>query len=926
MLWFFFPLLDPVLVDCNNFVDLITYRVKNIINIDNINKITKEISIEEKRKRNIEKWNNEYENLVLHFKYLAKFRKNTEEYFSIFRWLRYPDGRYPIIVGKNFKVHTFTASLGKYGNSHENLTYEYFHVKDDLENVLFPVCIKYIENQFEITNSESFRRRISLEDQIDQLYKKGLLFSPVSIGKYFETLGIDTELSVKDYMEKNFRSITEPKQIVDHIKNQIDTEMIKDIEEYEKISNVKKIEVTTCIDKGTGVQAQKEKMFFDNIIAIRYTSTETDLGFNMDRVISKLKIINKKLDSIIELYYLPGVGKYGIQTINGDSETIIFSNLFNNKLKLFCELFDLKPNKNKVFKFDRCIDYRSQILNKINKVLHDIDVIDNDTNVDYFNDYYLTLKFDDIYEKIDGLFCSPEVINREYHVHVRDSQSSYELNLNECFDIKSFIKSVFKDRQDNKVEVYTLTNTGYIMVQKNRYGRNDDGIYTIYDAKTKKKETIQVTENTIEQEIDIINNIVKNTWNDNFLTEYSKKGYKVEIIGNKFEIHITLFYDDKEVVIKKLAGNCNYIIKIEMKNGQIGLEYIINNDIKLKIKLKYAERYDVNIKNEKWSYNNYWNHSIEYVNDYQYDSKWAADYLNLINKLLKSYKQLELDADYISIDVIKINRNNFAIPFNTSINYKDKHIMICNFDVNYLNMIIINGNQFNDIIINNNENILIKRFGYIQPRSRGNGTSVIKSSDSNDIKVDKVESYDIINSDGKFDIELNHVIENDNNLKVMSNKLTSRINNYGYKIGISKNSNPCIIKLELLEGSKVAGEGSSKKLRTNICKVVGIFEFTFTKESIKYNLSSHVTFVTALFDKHFEYTLGQTISVDNFNSDLTRVCVPGIHFFLEQKDAINFYGQSHGIDVTVESHQIDGYDDIETYNYANEVENKEKLD
>ena len=984
--------LDQILVDVTNFDRLISSDINSNICIKQqqpslhtnktaIKEVIIEPTDEEKRKQNIKKWNDAHENLVLHYKYLAKFGKHTEEYFSIFKWLKYPDMHYSIQVGENFEIHIFTASLlkrGKPDNKYNNLKYSYFYIQDNIGNILFPICIKYIEKPIEYTKKDvdivnitdidnvnntpleslSIRSdRFDIQQHITKLYKEGNLFSPVKIGQYFEDFVLPTELSVKDYMSKNFKSIKDSKAISDYIdsfENQqqlIDIEMFKDIAEHKKLSNIIRIEIITCKDKDSNITAKKEKIFFNdnNITVVRYTSTQTDHSFNMHQIIPRLKINNNKTNSVIELNYLSGVGKYGSQKVNEKLETIIFSNLFNKKLKSFCELFGLVPDKNKVFKFDRHINYKESILKNINKVFHDFDIINSETHVRYLDSQisFLNVRFNDIYEKIDGLFCSPDVINQQYYVHVCDSHFSYEVNLNECFDVKLFVKSYLDNRKsdDMSEEKHVLFEHGYISVNKKRYCINDNNnfIYTVYNAKNKKKEVTIINEDKIKEEIDNIDNIIKDIWKDNIIAGYSKKEHNIETENGKIEINIELFYDDKEIVIHKI-GNNNYMITVKMTEIATGIKYIINSITKTKIKFNYTERSDVSSnKNEKWIYKNYLNNSIEYVNDHKYDSNWAVEYLKSINKLLKLHNQHKLDTNYISVDVQKINIDNLNVPQKTSITYKDNHVIIYDHIDTYFHMIIINDKTYRDIAINNDAKILIKRFGNLIPKSHGNGTSTFKDHGSN-ININKVESYNInksTDSNDELEVELQHLIEynnkNDLELKLKSKKLLSRLCKYGYKVGISKNNKPCIIKIELLEESQVAGQGIEKKLRTNTCKVIGIFEFSIDNASVKYDVSSKITQAVALFDKHFEYILGQVISVDNFNTDLTKVCVPGIHFFLDQEDALNFYCNQYGFNNHIESHIIYGFNDVERFNYSSSSSssssasssakrNKEKID
>ena len=48
-------------------------------------------------------------------------------------------------------------------------------------------------------------------------------------------------------------------------------------------------------------------------------------------------------------------------------------------------------------------------------------------------------------------------------------------------------------------------------------------------------------------------------------------------------------------------------------------------------------------------------------------------------------------------------------------------------------------------------------------------------------------------------------------------------------------------------------------------------------------------------EQNILYNLGENINIDDFNPDLNQVCVPGIHFFFGQADAIDFAGIKYNI-------------------------------
>jgi hypothetical protein len=108
----------------------------------------------------------------------------------------------------------------------------------------------------------------------------------------------------------------------------------------------------------------------------------------------------------------------------------------------------------------------------------------------------------------------------------------------------------------------------------------------------------------------------------------------------------------------------------------------------------------------------------------------------------------------------------------------------------------------------------------------------------------------------------------------------------GYKVGRSiDGEHQCIIKLGLLKESRIANDGGSK-FRCSTAKVLSI--------GLCQEIKDHqvMTFCDALavssYDPNFLYVLGHTVSVPNFDQNLTSVCVPGIHFFMDVIGAINY--------------------------------------
>ena len=93
-----------------------------------------------------------------------------------------------------------------------------------------------------------------------------------------------------------------------------------------------------------------------------------------------------------------------------------------------------------------------------------------------------------------------------------------------------------------------------------------------------------------------------------------------------------------------------------------------------------------------------------------------------------------------------------------------------------------------------------------------------------------------------------------------------------------KKANGCIIKLLILEDSK-RSSATTVKCRCDKAKVLDI-------ENIKTGLK--VMEVRSNYDSKFIYRVGEIVSVDNFDDDRWNECAPGIHFFMNKENAMNY--------------------------------------
>ena len=94
-----------------------------------------------------------------------------------------------------------------------------------------------------------------------------------------------------------------------------------------------------------------------------------------------------------------------------------------------------------------------------------------------------------------------------------------------------------------------------------------------------------------------------------------------------------------------------------------------------------------------------------------------------------------------------------------------------------------------------------------------------------------------------------------------------------------KKANRHIIKLLILEDAK-RSSATTMKCRCDKAKVLEI-ENIETGEKVKE--------INSNYDLKFIYKVGEIVSVDNFDDNRWHECAPGIHFFTNKENAINYY-------------------------------------
>ena len=94
-----------------------------------------------------------------------------------------------------------------------------------------------------------------------------------------------------------------------------------------------------------------------------------------------------------------------------------------------------------------------------------------------------------------------------------------------------------------------------------------------------------------------------------------------------------------------------------------------------------------------------------------------------------------------------------------------------------------------------------------------------------------------------------------------------------------KKASGYIVKLQIPENARRSSAGG-EKCRCDKAFVVDIQNFDGTKAYIETVCSDH--------DKNFVYVVGATVEVSDFDDDRWNECVPGIHFFIDRRAAVEY--------------------------------------
>ena len=101
----------------------------------------------------------------------------------------------------------------------------------------------------------------------------------------------------------------------------------------------------------------------------------------------------------------------------------------------------------------------------------------------------------------------------------------------------------------------------------------------------------------------------------------------------------------------------------------------------------------------------------------------------------------------------------------------------------------------------------------------------------------------------------------------------------GAFIGWKKCDGDLIVKLQIPEDAR-RSSAFGRKCRCDKAVVLAI-------ESL-YGRSTEVDLAVSQYNSNFHYRVGEMVSVDNFDTDRTHECAPGIHFFITRQEAVDY--------------------------------------
>ena len=101
----------------------------------------------------------------------------------------------------------------------------------------------------------------------------------------------------------------------------------------------------------------------------------------------------------------------------------------------------------------------------------------------------------------------------------------------------------------------------------------------------------------------------------------------------------------------------------------------------------------------------------------------------------------------------------------------------------------------------------------------------------------------------------------------------------GEFIGWEKCRGGYIVKLKILEDAK-RSSATGRKCRCNKALVLEIQNEDGTEAAVSLAHSD--------YDVNFVYRIGETVEVEDFCEERFEECAPGIHFFINREEAVNY--------------------------------------
>ncbi len=96
-----------------------------------------------------------------------------------------------------------------------------------------------------------------------------------------------------------------------------------------------------------------------------------------------------------------------------------------------------------------------------------------------------------------------------------------------------------------------------------------------------------------------------------------------------------------------------------------------------------------------------------------------------------------------------------------------------------------------------------------------------------------------------------------------------------------KKANGCIVKLEILAESR-RSSATGRKCRCDKAKVLEIQKLDGTECGL--------TEIASGYDRSFVYHVGEVVEEPKYETDRWRECAPGIHFFVNRQEAVDYDG------------------------------------